>query len=42
MRAAPALALVMLATLPLVQVHGTPYQTLKQKIVPKHRTMASR
>jgi protein SCO1 len=35
MRAAPALALVILAALPLVQVHDTPHQTLKQQLLPK-------
>jgi protein SCO1/2 len=38
MRAAPALALVMLATLPLVQVHDTPHQTFKQQLLPKIAT----
>src|ERR1700747_65569 len=35
MRAAPALALVILAALPLVQVHDTPHQTLKEQLLPK-------
>jgi protein SCO1 len=35
MRAAPALALVMLATLLLVQVHDAPHQTFKQQPLPK-------
>jgi protein SCO1 len=35
MRAAPALVLVMLATLPLVQVHDTPHQTFRQQLLPK-------
>ena len=35
MRAAPALALVMLATLLLVQVHDAPQQTFKQQPLPK-------
>ena len=35
MRAAPALALVMLATLPLMQVHDAPQQTFQQQPLPK-------
>jgi len=35
MRATPALALVMLATLPLMQVHDAPQQTFQQQPLPK-------